>query len=185
MSQPSHKPTGRAEPRFDIDYSYGRQGELQIGEFLEWIAKGNGQVEVKRKRYCDLYFYVETHCDKGRTGEYKPSGISVSTAKAWAFVIDDVGVSVVFSAELLHTMLDDPSTRDREEPHGSCPTKGKLINLAALLYREKQRRKQAQAAAPVVAAVPVNPAPVDPVEKPIGFSKVTYDLTDKDINGFR
>jgi hypothetical protein len=73
--------TGKAEPRFDLDYAYGRQGELQIGEFLEWIANGNGQVEVKRKRFLDLDFYVETHCDKGRKGNYQPSGISVTTAK--------------------------------------------------------------------------------------------------------
>lgn len=131
---------GKAEPRFDRDYTYGRQGELQIGEFLDWVASGNGQVEVKRKRFLDVAFYVETHCDKGRRGVYQPSGILVTTSKAWAFVIGDTGIAVLFPVEELRRMLDDPSTRDREERDGSCPTRGKLINLCALLYRHKQRK---------------------------------------------
>ena len=40
------------EPRFDLDLQYGKQGELQIEEFLKWIATGNGRVEIKR--YWDL-----------------------------------------------------------------------------------------------------------------------------------
>jgi len=134
------KPPRKAEPRFDIDVSYGGQGELQIGEFLTWIAAGNGRVEVKRKRYLDLNFYVETQCDKGRRGEYAPSGISVSTASAWAFVIGDLGLSLIFPTDLLRQMLDDPSTKDTEERDGSCPTKGKLVSLAVLLYRHRQRQ---------------------------------------------
>jgi hypothetical protein len=141
------KPHGKAEPRFDIDVEYGRQGELQIGEFLDWIAAGNGRVEVKRKSYLDLVFYVETHCDKGRRGEYVPSGISITTAPAWVFVIGDLGLSVIFPTDLLREMIDDPSTKDREESDGSCPTRGKLVALAVCLYRYRQRAAKQSAAA--------------------------------------
>jgi hypothetical protein len=55
---------------------------LQIGAFLGWIAGGNGQVEIKHKRYLDLRFYRETHGDKGRTGDSEPCGILVTTARA-------------------------------------------------------------------------------------------------------
>lgn len=130
---------GKAEPRFDLDYVYGRQGELQIADFLSWIATGNGQVEVKRKRYLDLKFYIETHCDKGRTGEFLPSGISITTAKAWAFVIAESGVSVIVPTDELRRMLDDSSSKDRTEIDGSCPTRGKLVYLSVLLWRHKQR----------------------------------------------
>jgi hypothetical protein len=134
------KPDGRAEPRFDIDLAYGRQGELQISDYLTWLAEGNGRIEVKRKRYIDLNFYVEMQCDKGRTGVYLPSGISITTAEAWAFPIADTGIAVIIPTNELRSMLEDPSTYDREERDGSCPTRGKLVNLGALLYRHKRRQ---------------------------------------------
>lgn len=130
---------GKAEPRFDLDYSYGRQGELQIGEFLHWIASGNGQVEVKRKRYLDLEFYIETECDKGRKGVFEPSGISITTAEAWAFVIGETGISIIVPTSELRAMLDDVTAKNKTETDGRCPTRGKLINLGVLLYRHKQR----------------------------------------------
>jgi hypothetical protein len=132
------RPISKAEPRFDRDLTYGKQGELLIGTFLEWIANGNGRVEVKRKRYLDLDFYIETHCDKGKTGEYTLSGISVTTAEMWAFVIGESGISVMVPTVELRLMLEDPSTRDRSESDGNCPTRGKLVNLGALLYRHKR-----------------------------------------------
>lgn len=131
----------RAEPRFDLDLSYGQEGEKLIGAFLSWIAEGNNQIEVKRKSYLDLEFYVETHCDKGRTGTYQPSGISVTTATAWAFVLGDTNISVIIPTVELRALLDDPGAKDRKETHGSCPTRGKLISLALALYRHKQRAK--------------------------------------------
>lgn len=129
----------KAEPRFDLDLKYGKQGELQIGDFLEWIASGNGRVEVKRKRILDLNFYVETACNKGRRGSYSPSGISVTTAEAWAYVIGDSGISLIVPTDLLRSMLEHPTTYDKHEDHGSCPTKGKLVNLGALLYEFRKR----------------------------------------------
>lgn len=132
----------RAEPRFDLDYAYGRQGELLIGDFLQWIASGNGRVEVKRKRYLDLEFYIETHCDKG-SGDYVPSGISITTAHAWAFVIADTGISMIVPTEEIRAMVEDPSARDRTATDGTCRTRGKLINMACLLYRHKQRARRA------------------------------------------
>lgn len=157
------KPTGRAEPRFDIDYAYGRQAELQIGEFIDCLAKGNGQVEVKRKRFIDLCFYVETYCDKGRKGVFEPSGILVTTAKTWAFTIDDLGLAVLFPTELIRLMLNDPSTTDVREDEGSCPTRGKLINLASCLYAERKRRNQRRSYDELLRAEepPSNLAPVD------------------------
>lgn len=129
------RPDKTAEPRFDIDATYGGQGELLLADYLTWLAEGNGRIEVKRKRYCDLRFYVETHCDKGRRGEYQPSGISVTTASAWAFVIADTGISIIVPTDELRAMITDSSTKDVAEADGTCPTRGKLINLTVLLGR--------------------------------------------------
>jgi len=90
-------------------------------------------VEVKRKRYLDLDFYVETECDKGRVGAYKPSGIMATEAKAWAFVIADTGISLILPTLLLRQAMEASSTRRVEEKDGSCPTRGVLVNLAAIL----------------------------------------------------
>ena len=53
----------RGEPRWDRDYTYGRRGELQVNNYLDWIACGNGRVETKRKSYIDLELYIELECD--------------------------------------------------------------------------------------------------------------------------
>jgi hypothetical protein len=132
----------KAEPRWDIDVEYGKQGELQIDELLEWIAKGNGRVEVKRKRILDFSLYVETACDKGRRGVYQPSGIATTRAEVWVFCLGDTGIAIMIPTALLRDALDDPSTRDKQELDGSCPTKGKLVNLAVLLYRFKKQRER-------------------------------------------
>jgi len=130
----------RSEPRFDLDLPYGKQGELQIAEFFEWIADGNGRVEVKHKRYLDHRLYVETHCDKGRRGVFQPSGINVTTAHMWAFVIGDTGVHVAIPTELLRRMVSDDSSRLVEERDGDCTTRGVLIDFCVLLYRLKCQR---------------------------------------------
>ena len=139
------KPAARRnEPRFDRDVEWGKQGELQIDDFLEWIATKNGRVEVKRKGYLDHRFYVETHHDPGRRGVYQPSGINVSTSVLWCFVIGDSGVHVAVPADLLRAMLADPSSKPCEETRGSCPTRGILIDFCVLLYRLKKQREREQ-----------------------------------------
>ena len=132
----------KAEPRFDLDLSYGRAGELQMAAFYRLVADGSGLVEVKRKRLIDLELYVETECDKGATGHYTPSGISVTTAATWCFVIADSGIHVAIPTALLRTMLTAPSSRPKEEHDGDCPTRGMLINFGMLLRRFRQVRER-------------------------------------------
>jgi hypothetical protein len=91
----------KAEPRFDIDVKRGRQGELQIGEFLDWIASRNGRVEVKTKSYCDLELYIEQEKDPGCTGRYVPGGINETTADLWCIVIEGTGIHVAIPTDLL------------------------------------------------------------------------------------
>lgn len=122
----------KAEPRFDLDLNYGRQAEARLAEFFDWIAEGKGRVEVKRKRIIDLSIYVEESCDKGRTGRFAPSGISVTTAHVWAFAIADTGIMMVIPTQLLKESLSHPSVKDKAETDGSCPTRGKLVHLRAI-----------------------------------------------------
>jgi hypothetical protein len=95
---------GKAEPRFDIDLQYGVQGEVHVKKLLHSIVDGNGQVEVKTKRMLDEWFYVETHCDKGRRGTFRPSGILVTTASTWFVVIGNSGMTVSAPTDLVRQM---------------------------------------------------------------------------------
>ena len=122
-----------AEPRWDRDLAYGQQGELYWDDIFAWFARGNGRREDKRKRRLDLYFYVETECDKGRTGRYEPSGISVSEADIWTYLIGETGLGVVIPTRLLKEAVRHPTARRVEERDGSCPTRGLLVHLAAML----------------------------------------------------
>lgn len=135
----SLRPRGKAEPRFDRDFVYGRQGELQINDYLKWIADGNERLETKRKSYVDAELYIETHHDPGRRGMFVPSGISTTAAHAWAFVVDDSGIAVVIPTDLLRQAISHSSARDRECTDGTCPTKGKLVNLNYLMLLERRR----------------------------------------------
>ena len=72
------------EPRWDIDLEYGAEGEVLVRNLLGF---SDVEVEVKRKRYADDLFYVETHYDPGGRGNYKPSGINTTQAEYWAYVI--------------------------------------------------------------------------------------------------
>lgn len=134
------KSAHKAEPRFDRDLAYGRQAELQIDEFLDWIANRNGCVEVKHKRYLDHKLYVELEKDPGRTGYWRPGGINETAAHLWCYVIDDTGIHVAIPTDLLREAIADPSSKRAEERDGSCPTRGYLIDFCVLLYRVKQRR---------------------------------------------
>ena len=134
----SLEPTGKAEPKFDIDFKYGRQGELQVEDFLSWIANGNGRVEVKRKRYLDSRFYVEQECDKGRTGEYGMSGINVSDADMWAFAIADTGIIVALPAPLLRKAMQHFASYQTQSKDGSCPTKGTMVSFESMLDAARQ-----------------------------------------------
>jgi hypothetical protein len=130
----------RAEPRFDVDLKWGQEAERKIRRFFKCLASDDPRVEVKRKSYLDLKFYIETHCDKGRTGCYSLSGINVTTAELWAFELEETGLFILIPTRLVREAIEEPSTVDREEKDGNCPTRGKLIDFAVLLHRIKQRR---------------------------------------------
>lgn len=138
--------TSKARPEWDLDYSFGKEGEQLLAEFLDWVITGNLKVEVKRKRYLDHKIYVETHCDKGRTGLFAPSGINVTTAQVWAFVIGQTGVHIALPTEVLREAINDPSATDKEENDGRYPTRGKLVDFTVLLYRLKQKGEREIAA---------------------------------------
>ena len=74
------------EPDFDIDMKVGAQAELFVANMMESLGV-RGSVEVK---YDAQYLntgnvYLEYQCL--RKGNWKPSGIAITKADFWAFVL--------------------------------------------------------------------------------------------------
>jgi hypothetical protein len=90
------------EPHFDIDREYGEEGEEIVRRFLR-LSKD--QIEVKRKRCIDDLFYVEHEHDPGARGRYRPSGIAITRADYFVYVIADTGILVCFPTEFLRERL--------------------------------------------------------------------------------
>lgn len=70
---------------FDLDFSYGRKGE----QLVEDLLTDGKRVEVKRDRKWHLTgnVYIETECFFTKNNAWAPSGLSVTEAEYWAFVL--------------------------------------------------------------------------------------------------
>jgi hypothetical protein len=71
---------------FDLDFGYGRKGE----QLVEELMTGGRTVEVKRDRkwWITNNIYIETECWYLKSGSWEPSGLSVTEAAYWAFVLE-------------------------------------------------------------------------------------------------
>lgn len=121
------------EPRFDVDYDYGRQGELWVTSVAE--ALKHDRVEVKRDaKFLDTgNLYVEFEC-RGRDGVWRPSGISVTETELWVFVLGDSQMAFVIPTAVLREVSLRLRAQGRigQETDGSNPTKGVLLKLSHL-----------------------------------------------------
>lgn len=71
---------------FDIDFSFGREGEQLVEDLL---TEGK-RIEVKRDRKWSITgnVYIETDCFFTKSNSWQPSGLSVTEAEYWAFVLN-------------------------------------------------------------------------------------------------
>jgi len=125
------------EPRFDIDYERGRQGELLVAGLIE--ALKTERVEVKRDDVCSRTgnVYVEYQCLRG--GAWRRSGIATTQAETWAFVLagGEVVVALATSSllEVARRYWRKGQRYRRQETDGSHPTKGVVIPIGDLVSR--------------------------------------------------
>ena len=73
---------------WDIDLRYGQQGEIYVNNLL---ASPIETVECKRdRRWRETgNLFIETHCYSSQVGTWYESGIRVTRATHWAFILDD------------------------------------------------------------------------------------------------
>lgn len=71
---------------FDLDFKYGVTGENLVDELLT----GGRTVEVKRdRRWAETgNLYIEVECYFTGSQSWKPSGLMVTEAAYWAFVLE-------------------------------------------------------------------------------------------------
>lgn len=133
------------QPQWDIDNSYGQEGELLVGDIIEGIK--HGRVEVKR----DWMFhktgnlYVEYECY--RQGGWHKSGVAITEAETWVFVLGDSNVAICISTDRLKTIARQcyrQARFRREEKDGSHPTKGVLVP-ATFIVNDAQTSPYAEA----------------------------------------
>jgi hypothetical protein len=72
---------------FDLDFGFGRKGEQLVDELLT----GGRTVEVKRDRkwFKTNNLYIETECYFQKTSAWAASGLGVTEAAYWAFVLQE------------------------------------------------------------------------------------------------
>lgn len=113
---------------FDLDFSHGLTGENLVSDLLT----GGLTVEVKtdRKWKNTNNLYIETECWYNGAGQWKPSGLSVTKAAYWAFVLEKGTVIIPTNTVKMACALHGRPISCFIEPNNS---KGYLITVENLL----------------------------------------------------
>lgn len=119
-------------PYWDVDRPWGEAGQEYVKEVFSWPAAS--KIEVKRKRRIDEWIYVELEQNPFGKG-WRPSGLAVTQAELWAWVVAGTGAMFICRADMLRAALgcDRPWIRKAREDDGECPTRGKLIEIPRML----------------------------------------------------
>ncbi|ANH49316.1 hypothetical protein uvFWCGRAMDCOMC403_052 [Freshwater phage uvFW-CGR-AMD-COM-C403] len=113
---------------FDLDFRFGQEGEALVNQLL---TEG-GTIEVKRDRkwWSTNNLYIEVECWYQRSQSWEPSGLSVTKAAYWAFVLER-GVFMVPTGHVRHAIQKYGREITCEIPPNR--SKGYLITVENLL----------------------------------------------------
>lgn len=120
---------------FDLDFSYGRKGE----QLVEDLLTDGKRIEVKRDRKWHLTgnVYIETECFFTKQDAWAPSGLSVTEAEYWAFVLEQ-SIFIVPTSILRSAVIRYGREITCEIPPNR--SKGFLITVENLLAATKESR---------------------------------------------
>lgn len=120
---------------FDLDFSYGRKGE----QLVEDLLTDGKRIEVKRDRKWHLTgnVYIETECFFTKQDAWAPSGLSVTEAEYWAFVLEQ-SIFIVPTSILRSAVIRYGREITCEIPPNR--SKGFLITIENLLAATKESR---------------------------------------------
>ena len=121
---------------WDLDLRYGQDGEESVRRLLTIDT-----VEVKRDRRWKETgnLYIETSCYYVNDGAFKPSGVSISKATHFAFVIEDLTI-LVSKSDLINTVKEyGRNISCKIEPNVSF---GYLITIDSLLKWQVEKAER-------------------------------------------
>lgn len=121
---------------FDLDLTFGQEGESLVKELLT----GGQTIEVKRDRkwVSTGNVYVETECFFNRTNSWGPSGINVTKANYWAFVLEE-GIFIMPTNAVKYAVEEfGRYTECNIQPN---PSKGILLTVTELARALKEYNK--------------------------------------------
>lgn len=125
--------TSKAFSEFDLDLEFGQDGENLVQDLLT----GGKTIEVKRDRkWKDTHnVYIETSCYFISKGGWAPSGLSVTKAAYWAFVLEDA-VLIIPTDALKYAVEKYGDEISCEIPPNK--SKGYLLTVIQLLKAVKE-----------------------------------------------
>lgn len=120
---------------FDLDFTYGKEGE----NLVEQLLTGGKTVEVKRDRkwWSTNNVYIEVECWYLSSQSWEPSGLSVTKADYWAFVLEK-GVVMIPTDHLHYAVKNFGRQITCEIPPNR--SKGFLITVEDLLTAMRELR---------------------------------------------
>jgi hypothetical protein len=122
---------------FDLDFGYGRKGEKLVEELL---TEGK-RIEVKRDRKWNKTgnLYIEVECWFLKTQSWEASGLMVTEAEYWAFVLEK-GVLMVPTDHVHHAIKKAGREITCDIPPNK--SKGYLITVDDLLTAMKELKNE-------------------------------------------
>jgi hypothetical protein len=122
------------DSNWDLDYRAGLEGESKVADLLHMDT-----IEVKTdKRWVETgNLYIETECWYVNDDAWKPSGIRVSQATHWAFVLED-SVLIVPLHRLKEIIWESGRPITCNIPPN--PSRGYLITPGALMEHVRTAR---------------------------------------------
>jgi hypothetical protein len=128
------------DSNWDLDYRDGILGERKIADLLSMDT-----IEVKTDRRWKYTgnLYIETECYYQKTDTWEKSGISISKATHWAFVLED-SVLIVPTFRLREAIHDHPRPITCNIPPN--PSRGTLITAGTLIEHIRTAKEKEIAA---------------------------------------
>ena len=123
------------DSNWDVDYRDGLIGESKI---IELLSLDTVEVKTDRRWNETNNVYIETECFYQEPQEWQPSGIRVSKATHWAFVLED-SVFIVPLHRLKEAVWEIGRPITCNIPPN--PSRGYLITPAQILEHVRQARE--------------------------------------------
>jgi hypothetical protein len=132
------------EPRFDVDFARGKIGEDLVSALPDMFLSGKLEVKTDSKAIKTGNFYVETWQKSYYSDEWKQSGINLSEADYWAFVIPQNMAAFIITQEALKELLNKNRDTYREGSQPICTpetnaSKGKLVPISDIVQKMIER----------------------------------------------